>query len=162
MPSESDPDPDYALQQDILSGRKFSLADAIGREGSGFLKGESTVPKLVQAKTEVMVFIRNHLPDGSGALQSVLQDIVQADDARISAYVDCPLYALRDAVQDVLSHRERLYELVRQVDMRWGHMYGERPYFQKPGQDPHPEDEYTHESVQVMLEHLLDALHRTI
>ena len=158
MPSTPERESDDALQRDILSGRTFSLADAIGREGGGFLKGESTIPKLVQAKTEVIVFIRNHLLDSSGALQAVLQEMVQADDARISAHLNSPLIALQEAIQETLTYPERLYDLVHQVDMCWGRMYGERPYFQKPGQEPHPEDEYTHESVQASLTQLLEAL----
>jgi hypothetical protein len=158
MASNSEPVPDQSLQQDILSGRTFSLADAIGREGSGFLKGESTVPRLVQAKTEVVVFIRTHLIDLSGALQAVLQDAIQADDARMSTHINSPLLALRDLIQEVLKYPERFYDFVHQVDVRWGRMYGERPYFQKPGQPPHPEDEYSHESVRHRLEHLLEIL----
>lgn len=158
MPSNPESTSDAALQQDILAGRTFSLADAIGREGSGFLKGESTIPKLVQAKTEVVVFIRTHLADSSGVLQAVLQDAIQADDLRVSTYINSPLFALRDMLQEVLGHPELFYDLVHQVDVRWGRMYGERPYFQKPGEPPHPEDEYSHESVRIQLEDLLNAL----
>jgi hypothetical protein len=46
-----------AIQMEILAGRKFSLAEAIGREGGNFLKGESPVPKLLQATTEINTFI---------------------------------------------------------------------------------------------------------
>ncbi|MEM6599003.1 MAG: hypothetical protein AAF635_12745, partial [Cyanobacteria bacterium P01_C01_bin.69] len=37
------------LQQEIRQGRKFSIAEAIGREGGSFMKGESAVPRPVRA-----------------------------------------------------------------------------------------------------------------
>jgi hypothetical protein len=54
-----------------------------------------------------------------------------------------------------LSNHELLYEFVKQVDFKWGQMYDERPYFQSPGQAPHPNDEYTHESVKKKLRKLV-------
>ena len=54
-PSQSDAD--QAIEQEIRQGRKFSLADAIGQEGSDFLKGESPSPKLVQVKNELQGFV---------------------------------------------------------------------------------------------------------
>lgn len=41
------------------------------------------------------------------------------------------------------------------MDLKWGQMYQQRPYFQQPGQPPHPDDEYTHDSVKENLEDLL-------
>lgn len=49
-------------------------------------------------------------------------------------------------------------EFVRQVDVRWGELYQERPMFQRPGQAPAPEDEYTDESVRQILTSLLEKL----
>ena len=37
-------------------------------------------------------------------------------------------------------------------------MYDERPYFQSPGQPPHPEDEYTHDSVKGKLINFLESI----
>jgi hypothetical protein len=42
--------------------------------------------------------------------------------------------------------------------MLWGEMNDERPHFQRPGQPPHPDDEYTHESVYQQLVELSDRL----
>jgi hypothetical protein len=41
--------------------------------------------------------------------------------------------------------------------VQWGQIMLERPYFQQPGQAPHPHDEYTHESVRRELERLLQV-----
>lgn len=147
-----------AIQREILAGRKFSLAEAIGREGGDFLKGESPVPKLVQATTEINTFIAINLQDSSGALQAVLQTWISTDEAGVSKNLDSPLTALKQMLDNIIDNSELLYELVRQVDFQWGKMYDERPYFQSPGQPPHPDDEYTHESVEEKLKSLLTKL----
>ncbi|MDJ0657888.1 MAG: hypothetical protein QNJ42_00180 [Crocosphaera sp.] len=152
---------DNAIQREILAGRQFSLAEAIGREGGNFLKGESPVPKLVQATTEINTFIAINLQDSSGALQAVLQTWVSTDDAKVSQNLEHPLQALRQMLDKIINNSELLYELVRQVDFQWGKMYDERPYFQSPGQPAHPDDEYTHESVEEKLKILLNKLEKS-
>ena len=137
---------DLALQRDILESRPFSLAEAIGREGGTFLKGESTVPKLVQVTTAINTFIDRNLIDPDAALQAILHQWVEGDP-RVSQYKETPLVALDKILQTIINNPHLLYELVRQVDIKWGQMYGERPYFQQPGQPPHPNDVYTHQSV---------------
>ncbi len=145
-----DQDKDLLLLQDVLNSRPFSLAEAIGREGGAFLKGESTVPKLVQVITAINTFIDRHLQDPHAALQAILHQWVKGDP-RVSQYKETPLVALAEILQSIINNPNLLYELVRQVDIKWGQMYGERPYFQQPGQVPHSNDEYTHESVKIDL-----------
>ena len=158
MPDPGDRDlPEDVLLKDILDSRPFSIAEAIGREGGTFLKGESTVPKLVRVITTINTFIDRNLRDPWGALQAILYQWVKAD-FRVSKYKETPLIALEEILQSILDNPDLLYELVRQVDIKWGHMYGERPYFQQPGQPPHPNDEYTHESVRQDLQNLLVRL----
>ena len=158
MTSERDREYDLALQQDILDSRPFSIAEAIGREGGTFLKGESTVPKLVQVITAVNTFIDRNLIDPDAALQAILHQWVKGDP-RVSQYKNTPLVALDEILQSIITNPHLLYELVRQVDIKWGQMYGERPYFQQPGQPPHPDDVYTHESVRQDLIDLQQKLH---
>lgn len=150
------------IEKEIRGGQKFSLANAIGREGGDFLKGESPVPKLVQVITEINNFISRNLRDHSGALQAILHNWVKADQARVSQHLDFPLMALRDILEAILQNKPLLYELVRQVDTKWGEINDERPYFQQPGQDPHPDDEYTHESVEQDLVNLLKTVNSSI
>ena len=57
------------------------------------------------------------------------------------------MVALAEILQSIINNPNLLYELVRQVDIKWGQMYGERPYFPQPGQAPHPNYEYIHESI---------------
>lgn len=152
---KQDLEQDLELQRDIFQGREFTIADFIAKEGGDFLKGESPVPKIVQLKTEINFFIKNNVKDLSGALQGVLQDWVNSGDDKISANQENPLHALRLIVEEILSNENFYYEFVRQVDLKWGQMYEERPHFQQPGQPAHPEDEYSHESVK---QDLLDLL----
>jgi hypothetical protein len=158
MSSAQERDEDRQIQREILAGRKFSLAEAIGREGGDFLKGESPLPKLLQAKAEINLFIDRHLTDPSGALKAMLQTLVAADDVYISRHLSAPLGALRELLELLMDKPQVLYELVRQVDVRWGQLAGERPHFQKPEETPHPADKYTHELVQRQLAGLLESL----
>jgi hypothetical protein len=158
MSSEQDRDEADDIRQDILQGRKFSLAEAIGREGGSFFKGESLIPKLLQAKAEINLFIDRHLTDPSGALKAVLQSLIASDEAYVSRHLDSALEALHEFLERLVRNPQVLYELVRRVDVKWGQLSGERPYFQRPGEAPHPEDPYTHESVRQQLVELLDSL----
>ena len=161
MTSErSDIDEDLLLQ-DILDSRPYSLAEAIGREGGTFLKGESTVPKLVQVITKINTFIDRNLDDPAASLQAILHQWVKGDP-RVSQYKETPLVALAEILQSIVDNLNLLYELVRQVDIKWGQMYGERPYFQQPGEPPHPDDEYTHESVRQDILDLQTKLHQQL
>jgi hypothetical protein len=149
---------DEDLQRDMLRGRSFTLADFIAQEGGDFLKGESPVPKLLQVTTEIKQFIAANLGDSSGALQAILQIVIDEEIGKVSQNFDSPLQALRLILEEILGNRSLLYELVHRVDMQWGQMYGERPFFQQPNQSPHPEDEYTHDSVREKLTKLLEKV----
>ena len=149
---------DADIQQDIRRGRPFSLADAIGQEAGGFMKGESPVPKLVQVQGEVDQILKANLDDLEGALQQVLGRWLEDDPIRLSRYLDSPVEAVRDLLKTVLASPETLYDLVHQTDVLWGRLYDERPHFQRPGQVPHPDDEYTHASVRAALEACLQRL----
>ncbi|MEO1125188.1 MAG: hypothetical protein AAFW84_01965 [Cyanobacteria bacterium J06635_15] len=151
-----------ALQRDILAGRPFSLAEAIGREGGDFLKGISPVPPLAQAIATVERFIDQHLLDSSGALKATLQRWATTD-VRLSQQLhwqslsagELALVALHQIISELLNNPPLFYEFVRQVDMCWGQIYGEPPHFKVPGKPPHPDDEYAHASVH---QALLDCL----
>jgi hypothetical protein len=149
---------DRELFMEAMSGREFTLADVIAQAGGNFLKGESPIPKLVQIKNELKLFISQNLHDLSGSLQAVLQLSVDQADEPISRHLEQPLLVLEELVEEILNHPEILYELVKQVDCKYGQMYGERPYFQRPGSPAHPDDEYSHESVRIQLIDFLDKI----
>ncbi|HEY9881730.1 MAG TPA: hypothetical protein V6D29_24980 [Leptolyngbyaceae cyanobacterium] len=158
MTLDKDADPLCDIQQELRLERKFSLAEVIGREGGDFMKGESPVPPLVQAIAQLNLFISQNLVDSAGALQAVLQTWVKAEDTQVSRYLNSPLMALQVMLENILNSPETLYELVRQADVRWGQIFDERPHFQQPGEAPHPDDVYTHESVRATLSDLLEAV----
>ncbi len=158
--SEKDQEREMELLRDALQGRKFSIADLVAQEGASFLKGESPVPLIVRLKTEINLFISNNLHDVSGALQAVLQDIVNDADTRIGAFENNPLEALKLIIMEIIENDNLYYDFVKQVDLKSGQLSGDRPYFQKPGQPAHPDDEYTHESVKEQLLQFLKIINQ--
>ena len=142
------------IEREIGMQRKFSLGDVIAQEAGSIFKGEQAVPKHKQAQLHIQRFIREHLRDRSGALKRQLEVMVAEDYVLVGEHVDAPLDAVRFVVQRILANDPTLFEFVRQVDQRYGQMYDVRPHFQTPGQDPHPDDEYTHDSVRAALQEL--------
>ena len=153
---------DRELFLEAMSGREFTLADVIAQAGGNFLKGESPIPKLVQIKNELKLFISQNLHDLSGSLQAILQIEVDQADKAISHHLDQPLLVLEELVEQSLNQPETFYELVKQVDFKYGQMYEERPHFQSPGAPAHPDDEYSHESVRVQLTNFLERIENTL
>lgn len=145
------------LQREIRAERPFSLAEAIGREGGDFLKGENLVPRPLRAIAEINLFIDQHLVDRPGALHLVLQTWVKSD-SRVSQHFDAPLLALEKILAAILADSYLFYEFARQVNAQWGSLYDEIPRFQPPGQPPHPQTAYPHAQVRQHLAELQTQL----
>jgi len=149
---------DADLQREIREGRKFSLAEAIGRlAGPGMMKGVSPATRKQQAEAELESFLERHLNSPAGALSVVLLRQVKQSDLLLNN-PDAPLVVLASFIQRILASEYLLQELVREADFEWGRTYGERPYFEKEGCPPHQDDPYTITSVQVALSQLLESL----
>lgn len=151
-------DTDQDIQRDLISGQKFSLSGAIGREAGKLIKGESPIPRLEQIITEINLFINQHLHDPSGALREMLHILVKEDELKISSHPEAPLLYLKEMLNDYINNDQLLYELVREVDFKYGQIFKELPHFQKEGEPPHRDDEYTHASVKVQLVNLIDSI----
>src|SRR6516164_1720530 len=137
---------DTELEREIRKGRKFTLEEAIGRlAGPGAMKGESPVARMQQAEIEIASWLRSHLSDAGGALQVVLHRDVKGSELLLNNF-DQPLVVLAGYCQRVLDSDYLLEGLVRDADVEWGRLMGERPYFEREG-SPHPDDPYTVESV---------------
>lgn len=150
---------DKELEREIRADRKFSLAEAIGRmAGPGMMKGVSPVPLREQAVVAIDEHIRKNLLDGAGILRGVLLRFVKESDLLLDNF-DKPLATLESYVRRVLDTEYLLQELVRETDAEWGRTFGERPFFEKPGQPANPDDPYTVESVRVSLQKLFETLH---
>ena len=149
---------DAELEREIRKGRKFTLEEAIGRlAGPGAMKGESPVARMQQAEIEIASWLRSHLADAGGALRVVLHRHVKGSDLLLNDF-DQPLVVLAGYCQRVLDSDYLLEELVRDADVEWGRVMGERPYFEKEGSPRHPDDPYTVESVRSALSGLLEQL----
>jgi len=153
-PSSDDPE----LEREIRASRTFSLGEAIGRmAGGGVMKGASPISVARQAQIAIEEYLRCHLADAGGVLVRVLlRDVGQS--ARLLDAHDPPLNVLADFVRTVLQSEYLLRELVREADVEWGQALGERPYFERTGQPPDPDDPYTLESVRRSLSRLAEAL----
>jgi hypothetical protein len=97
------------------------------------------------------------LADAAGALQVVLLRGVKESELLLNN-LDQPLIVLGSYCQRILSSDYLLEELVRNADTEWGRVFGERPYFDKKGSPPNPEDPYTVDSVRNTLSALLKQL----
>jgi hypothetical protein len=161
MGKKKDPGADE-VQREILSQQKFSVATAIGRAGSGLIKGESPFSRQAQAITMLTQWIDQQTPDLSGALKSILCRRVRNNELLLANHLQQPLNALQEMINTILASDYALEEFVRQVDVRCGELHQERPLFQRAGQAPDPADEYTYESVRRDLVLLLDKLREEI
>jgi hypothetical protein len=149
---------DAELEREIRKGRKFSLAEAIGRmAGPGAMKGVSPVTRKQQAVVEIRNWLTDHMAAADGELQVVLLRRIEGSELLLSNY-DQPLVVLATYCQQVLDSDHRLRELVREADVEWGRVFGERPYFDVDGSPPRPDDPYTFESVRNTLSTIVKQL----
>ena len=151
-------DADAQLEQEIRKERKFTLTEAIGRmAGPGAMKGASPVTRKQQAAVEIEKGIRRHMTAGNGELEVVMLRRIQESEFLLNN-LDQPLVVLSTLCKKVLDSDYLLKELVREADVEWGQVQGERPYFEREGSPPHPDDPYTFESVRKTLAGLIEQL----
>jgi hypothetical protein len=146
------------LEREVRKDRKFSLAEAIGRlAGPGAMKGVSPIAREQQVGVEIENWLRHHMPAGNGELEVVLLRRVKGSELLLNNY-DQPLVVLAAFCQQVVDSDYRLRELVRDADVEWGQVLGERPHFEKEGSPADADDPYTLESVRQALAGLIDQL----
>lgn len=149
---------DAELEREIREGRKFTLEEAIARLiGPGGLKGESPISRLQQAEAEIALWLRGKLADAGGALEVVLLRRVRGSELLLNNF-EQPLVVLAAYCQQILASDYQLRSVVREADIQWGRMMGERPHLEKEGSPHHPEDPYTAESVRQILTDLIQQL----
>ena len=158
MSSKKKNDTTSDTEKEIQQGRKFSVAEAIGRAGAGTLKGASPVPRSQQALMELKTLLSGRLVDPEGSLRSTLVVRLKQELPLLDKHRDQPAAALRELLEKILSSDSALQTLVRDTDARWGRDYQERPIFNEPDQEDHPDDPYTPKSVRTALENLLDQI----
>jgi hypothetical protein len=75
---------DADLEREIRKGRKFTVAEAVGRmAGPGAMKGVSPVTRKQQVAAEIGNWLRSHMPAGNGELQAILMRRVEASELLI-------------------------------------------------------------------------------
>jgi hypothetical protein len=149
---------DAELERAIRAERKFTLSEAIGRmAGPGAMKGVSPVDRKQQAVAEIQEYVSKHLEDAGGVLSGVFLRYLKESEVLLKGY-EQPMVALADFIRLVLGSDYALKELVREADVEWGRVFGERPRFEREGSPPEPDDPYTHESVRAALTKLAEGL----
>ena len=157
-PPARPPESDADLEREIRAERTFSLAEAIGRmAGPGMMKGVSPVTRKRQAEAAIQEYLGHYLPDPASVLPGVLLRQV-GESALLLDNLDQPLVVLAGCVQRILGSEYLQNELVREADVEWGRVFGERPHFEQQGRPPDPDDPYTAESVRTALSQLLGTM----
>ncbi|QEY31574.1 hypothetical protein EVJ50_04200 [Synechococcus sp. RSCCF101] len=150
------------LEGSILQGRRFTMAEAIGRSaGPGMMRGGSPISRHRQAIAAAEEALKDHLDDPEGVLLTLLRRRV-ADSRELMRMPEQPLVALESDIRRILDSASRLKELVREVDAAWGRQFDEPPFFDRDGQPPHPDDPYPLDGVRRALTSLADSLARTL
>jgi hypothetical protein len=121
------------------------------------MKGISPVPLKQQAASEIEHWLEQHLPAGNGELQDILLRGFKGSEILLQQF-ERPFDALAAYCRQVLESDYRLQELVREADVEWGRVNGERPFFERKGSPARPEDPYTFASVRTTLDGLLKQL----
>jgi hypothetical protein len=149
---------DAELEREIRKERKFTLTEAIGRlAGPGAMKGESPITRAQQAAVEIENWLRHYMSAGNGELEVVMLRRVKGSELLLKNF-DQPLIVLADFCRRILASDYLLSELVREADVEWGRVQGERPHFDKEGSPPDYDDPYTIESVRKTLTELIGLL----
>lgn len=149
---------DADLEREVRSQRKFSIAEAIGRQNADLLKGASPVTLKRQAELQIEHYLESALEDPEGALQVVLLRRVRESALLLESGYEAPLAALAGAVERLLGSEPRLQRFVTAIDAEWGRIYSERPYFEGQGRTPDRRDPYTIASVRATLASLVAEL----
>lgn len=140
------------IEQEIRQRRKFSATEAMSRlAGPGAMKGASPISPQQQAENEIAGWLQNHFADPAGVLRAVLSRGLRGSE-RLIRQQDQPLKVLAEYCSEFLASDYRLKELVREVDAQWGEQMDERPYFDREGAPPHPDDPYSTVSVRQALD----------
>lgn len=146
---------DEQVEREIRQGRKFTPGEAMARlAGPGAMKGASPVSPVQQAEAEIGTWLRNNVADAGGALKVVLHRQLKGSKLLLES-LDRPLAALGVYCRRALETDNLVKELVREADMEWGRAMDERPYFEREGDPPHPDDPYTVETVRRALDDII-------
>jgi hypothetical protein len=121
------------------------------------MKGASPLALMQHSEIEIRTWLRTQATDAGGAFEVVLHRHVKGSELLLNNF-DQPLIVLAGCCRRILDSDYLLEELVRDSDIEWGRVMGERPYFEKEGSLRHPDDPYTVERVRHLLNEILEQL----
>jgi hypothetical protein len=151
-------DDDAEIEREIRQGRKLTARDLMAHiAGPGSMKGGSPISHVQSAENAIAVWLATNLRDSSGALRVVLLRHLKGS-RRLLDNLDQPLVALAEYVRRLLASEPLLREVVAEADVEWGRAMDERPYFEREGAPPHPDDPCTVEGVRGALTEALTVL----
>jgi hypothetical protein len=154
-PENRHSDANSDIEREIRQGRKVTAKDVMARlAGPGAMKGASPVSPVQQAENEIGNWLGNNLVDACGALRVVLHRQLKGSELLLDN-LDQPLVGLAAFCQRIVDAESLLKEIVREADVEWGRSMDERPYFERGGAAPDPDDPYTLANVR---QALTDAL----
>jgi hypothetical protein len=154
-PSDSDIEQEAKLS--AAHTRSSALGGVIGGGLEGGLGG-SPISQLKQDQLIAVRYIKKTLKDTNGCLQEVLIMRINSSDTHFSHRLGRPLISLKLLLNQIVNSQIEIEELTRQADVKYGQQYGERPYFQRSGQEANPLDPYTHQQVKKSVEDLCTHL----
>ena len=121
-----------------------------------------------QVRVAAIALLHQSVHDSDGALLKVMEQDIRQEEAlfgpltqRLTLLSPEELHNHLHGVLGRLASRTiateaALVEFTRRVDAMWGQLLGERPHFQRPGQEAHPDDPYTHDSVRKAMMELIE------
>lgn len=146
------------VERELRQGRKFNPTEALARmAGPGAMKGASPVSPIRQAETEISNWLGSNLQDSGGALKVVLCRHLGGSRLLLDN-LDRPQAALEQYFRALLAAEPRLKEIVREADVEWGRAMAERPFFDREGASPNPDDPYTAQKVRQAISAALERL----
>ncbi|HOX25536.1 MAG TPA: hypothetical protein PLL30_11805 [Candidatus Krumholzibacteria bacterium] len=152
-----DDDERARIERDARLHLRASLTAALaGRDGGGHLRGASPTPVITRALLEIDLWLRDALVDPAGCLRIVILRRLEGLPDLLEAGLGQPAATVAVWLERLLALPGAMTDLVRETDMTWGQRFAERPRFERDGQQPEPDDEYTIAGVT----RLLTDLHR--
>ena len=157
-PKDRQSDADSDIEREIREGRKLTPKDLMARlAGPGAMKGASPVSPVQQAETEIGNWLGNNLQDDCGQLRVVLHRNLKGSE-QLLENLDQPLMAIDEYFRRILATDNLLKEIIREADVEWGRVMGERPHFEREGMPPSAEDPYSFNGVRSALQDALQKL----
>ena len=138
---------------------RFSLDEALIHSGGGsLLSGSDQESAYERARRAIRAVLKEQVRDA--VLEQALNAWLDLHRQQIEAHANEPARCLAQVLEQTRQSDGLFIEFVRTVDVHYGQIMQERPFFQQPVDPPHPDDPHTFDSVRNALEKLVSSLPR--